>query len=142
MKKVKRKFLPMLTLLIASIFIFSSCSKDDEEPNFNMESIIGTVYMFYRPDPGPHTYYEHNYWYLYFTDDEVITFYKDKNTGEIKRSLSWNYTIKGNKIISIDDNKNLGTVSKASVIFIESEYFPTSLKLGDLLGDPNTKTSK
>lgn len=139
---MKRKFLPMLTLLIASIFIFSSCSKDDEEPNFNMESIIGTVYMFYRPDPGPHTYYEHNYWYLYFTDDEVITFYKDKNTGEIKRSLSWNYTIKGNKIISIDDNKNLGTVSKASVIFIESEYFPTSLKLGDLLGDPNTKTSK
>lgn len=132
----------MLTLLIASIFIFSSCSKDDEEPNFNMESIIGTVYMFYRPDPGPHTYYEHNYWYLYFTDDEVITFYKDKNTGEIKRSLSWNYTIKGNKIICTDDNKNLGTVSKASVIFIESEYFPTSLKLGDLLGDPNTKTSK
>ncbi len=139
---MKRKFLPMLTLLIASIFIFSSCSKDDEEPNFNMESIIGTVYMFYRPDPGPHTYYEHNYWYLYFTDDEVITFYKDKNTGEIKRSLSWNYTIKGNKIICTDDNKNLGTVSKASVIFIESEYFPTSLKLGDLLGDPNTKTSK
>ena len=132
----------MLTLLIASIFIFSSCSKDDEEPNFNMDYIIGTVYMFYRPDPGPHTYYEHNYWYLYFTDDEVITFYKDKNTGEIKRSLSWNYTIKGNKIICTDDNKNLGTVSKASVIFIESEYFPTSLKLGDLLGDPNTKTSK
>lgn len=139
---MKRKFLPMLTLLIASIFIFSSCSKDDEEPNFNMDYIIGTVYMFYRPDPGPHTYYEHNYWYLYFTDDEVITFYKDKNTGEIKRSLSWNYTIKGNKIICTDDNKNLGTVSKASVIFIESEYFPTSLKLGDLLGDPNTKTSK
>ncbi|MBO4397441.1 MAG: hypothetical protein J5805_02775, partial [Bacteroidaceae bacterium] len=63
-------------------------------------------------------------------------------TGEIKRSLSWNYTIKGNKIICTDDNKDLGTVSKASVIFIESEYFPTSLKLGDLLGDPNTKTSK
>lgn len=139
---MKRKFLPMLTLLIASIFIFSSCSKDDEEPNFNMDYIIGTVYMFYRPDPGPHTYYEYNYWYLYFTDNEVITFYKDKNTGEIKRSLSWNYTIKGNKIICTDDNKNLGTVSKASVIFIESEYFPTSLKLGDLLGDPNTKTSK
>ena len=132
----------MLTLLIASIFIFSSCSKDDEVENFNMDSVIGTVYMHYRADPGPHTYYEHNYWYLYFTDDEVITFYKDKNTGEIKRSLSWNYTIKGNKIICTDDNKDLGTVSKASVIFIESEYFPTSLKLGDLLGDPNTKTSK
>lgn len=138
---MKRKYFIMLTLLIASIFIFSSCSKDDEE-NFNMNDIIGTVYMFYRPDPGPHTYYEYNYWYLYFTDNEVITFYKDKNTGEIKRSFSWNYTIKGNNIISIDDNKNLGTVSKASVIFIESEYFPTSLKLGDLLGDPNTKTSK
>lgn len=139
---MKRKYFIMLTLLIASIFIFSSCSKDDEVENFNMDSVIGTVYMHYRADPGPHTYYEHNYWYLYFTDDEVITFYKDKNTGEIKRSLSWNYTIKGNKIICTDDNKDLGTVSKASVIFIESEYFPTSLKLGDLLGDPNTKTSK
>ncbi|MBR4590552.1 MAG: hypothetical protein IKO36_07845 [Bacteroidaceae bacterium] len=139
---MKRKFLPMLTLLIASIFIFSSCSKDDEEPNFNMESIIGTVYMHYRPDPGPGTYYEYNYLYLYFTDNEVITFYKDKNTGEIKRSSTRNYTIKGNEIICTNDSKNVGTVSKASVVFIGYEYFPTSLKLGDLLGDPNTKTSK
>lgn len=132
----------MLTLLIASIFIFSSCSKDDEEPNFNMDYIIGTVYMNYCPDPGPSTYYRYNYTYLYFTDDEVITFYKDKNTGEIKRSTTRHYKIKGNKIICTDDNKDLGTVSKASVVFIGYEYFPTSLKLGDLLGDPNTKTSK
>ena len=139
---MKRKYFIMLTLLIASIFIFSSCSKDDEVENFNMDSVIGTVYMHYRADPGPNTYYDYNYIYLYFTDDEVMTFYKDKKTGEVKRSSTRKYTIKGNEIISLTENKSIGTVSKGSVIFIAYEYFPTSLKLGDLLGDPNTKTSK
>lgn len=136
---MKRRYFRMLTLLIASIFIFSSCSKDDEVENFNMDSVIGTVYMHYLPDPGPNTHYDYNYYYLYFTEDKVKTFHKDKKTGEIQPSTTREYFIRGNVIINKYDNNSLGTVGKGCIIFLNSTYYPTSLKLGDLLGDPQTK---
>ena len=135
---MKRKYFIMLTLLIASIFIFSSCSKDDEE-NFNMNDIIGTVYVHYLPDTGNNASYETNYFYLCFTENKVLTFYKDKETGEIKDGTIRDYTIKGKEIICTNDNQSLGTIGAGSIRFCQFIYYPTSLRIGDLMSGIENK---